>query len=92
MMQRGNTLIYSDFQGDLPKVLNLNKYFNPQATKEAKNMTTTHLSKYEQVLAYENLYNNLTPENKKDMGWTEKFEKDFVRKLNDEKKYQLRKR
>ena len=92
MMQRGNTLIYSDFQGDLPKILNLNKYFNPQADKDAINMAAMHLGGYDQVLAYENLYNNLTPENKKDMGWTEKFEKDFVRKLNNEKQYHLRKR
>lgn len=56
--------------------LMLNHFFNPQARELTPNyiIPTNHYN----VCLLENLYNNLTESDKKQMGWTEEFDKNFL--------------
>ncbi|MBQ1610216.1 MAG: hypothetical protein II090_04750 [Elusimicrobia bacterium] len=84
MMQEGNTVIKGHYC-DYEMLLTVNKYFNPKAEKKATENTPKRLKDYE-IYEFENLYKNLSAEQKNLMGWDEKFEKQFVEKLEKNKK------
>ncbi len=84
MMQEGNTVIKGHYC-DYEMLLKINKYFNPKAEKKATENTPVRLQNNE-IYEFENLYKNLSAEQKKLMGWNENFEKQFVEKLENNKK------
>lgn len=76
-LQKDNFYIGCDF-GTIrtDTALMLNHFFNPQARELTPNyiIPTNHYKIY----LMENLYNNLTIEDKQQMGWTKEFDKEFL--------------
>ena len=58
--------------------LMFNYLFNPEAKNTPSCIKPSSLITFGRI---KNLYKNLTAENKKELGWDEEFDKDFIPKL-----------
>ena len=75
-LQKGNCYICCQFgTGLTSKCLELFTLFDPQRYTQIDNITES------KKIAFVNLYNNLTEEDKSKMGWTKEFDENFVSHL-----------